>query len=188
MFYPNNNSLLRRKSFYVKVMIALAMGLTIMVVTIFLPVNLTAAEQKISESKSIELKSRSFMPTQGLIPALHKRLSKNIRQGNNPHVFVQFKQGIKKEEKAKLEKQGLHLLSYLGSNTWYASITNDQALNFTNPARLRSTPVLGKLRWMGEIQVNDKISKKIREKGVGEYNRNSDGTVNVVVIFFCGYI
>jgi len=144
----------------------------------------TYSQTEKEEKYKIVLKSRTIIPQAGIEPQLLDRLMAKLGQGEKSHVYLQLKKNLEKEERAKLEKQGIKLLKYIGSYTWYAVVTDRPALDFTMDAKVKRTPILGKIRWIGEINPNDKVEPKILKEGVGAYNRQPDGRVDVIVVFF----
>ena len=156
-----------------------------LVSAIFLSLHVsTFAQQKNEKEYRITLKSRTFTPQPGIKSLLRDSLVVQLERGEKRHVYLQLKKHLTLEERTELEKQGIKLLSYIGSYTWYTTVTNRRALEFTSPDTVKRIPILGTTRWIGEIQSKDKISSKILKEGVGKYNRNPDGTVDVVILFF----
>ncbi len=144
----------------------------------------TYAQIEKKDKYKIVLKSRTITPSAGIESTLRRNLMTRLEGGKKKHVFLQLKKTLGKEERAELEKQGIKLLKYIGSYTWYAVVTDRQAVEFTMADKVKLTPIIGKIRWIGEINPNDKVEPKIMKKGVGAYNRQPDGRVDVVVVFF----
>lgn len=137
-----------------------------------------------AELYKIRLKSRTFTPTKGIAADFRKTMVGPLERGEKRHVYVQLKKHLDQDERAQLEKQGVKLLNYIGSYTWHASISDPKVLEFTSSAVVRRRPIIGSVLWIGRIESMDKIEPKIREKGVGDYNRQPDGRVDIVVVFF----
>ena len=132
----------------------------------------------------ISLRSRIFTPQPGIKPLFRDSLTVQLARGEKRHVYLQLKKYLDEKERAKLEEQGVKLLGYIGSYTWYTTVIDRRALEFTVADTVRRIPILGKVRWIGEIRSEDKIEPKIRTEGVGDYNRQPDGRVDVIVVFF----
>ncbi len=178
----NNNKLLRYSLW------GLCVSTKIILVAIILNLiclgSAISAQAQEEQKFTIALKSRTFTPQPGISQKLRDSLDVQLKEGEARHLFLQLHRHLDDKEKAVLAKQGVNLLAYIGSYTWYATVTHPQALEFTSATVIRQAPILETLRWMGKIKVEDKIEPKIRQKGVGDYNRNPDGTVDIVVIFF----
>ena len=132
----------------------------------------------------IEFQARTFTPPPGIALTLQDNLIAQLQQDQPQHVYFQLLENLTDAEVKQLEAIGVTLHSYIGSQTWYATVSRPQVANFTDPNILRRYPILKKVRWIGKQEVNDKIQPKILREGVGEYNKNEDGTVNVIVEFF----
>jgi Mg-chelatase subunit ChlD len=142
------------------------------------------AQTKEKTKYKITLKSRVFTPAPGIKQIFRDSLSAQLERGEKRHVFLQLKKHLDKKERVALEKLGIKLLSYIGSYTWYATVSDRQALEFTVAEKVRRIPTLGEVRWVGEIKSEDKIEPKISKEGVGDYNRQPDGRVDVIVVLF----
>lgn len=143
------------------------------------------SQEEIKEKFTLKLKSREFLPQAGIEKeTLSELLSIITTEQSNPHVMVQFKKLPSRMDKERLKYKGLALLNYVGSNTWYASISNAEVLLFTDPEESKKEPILNSIRWMGEITPADKIAPLIREKRIGDWTRSPDGKVNLVISYF----
>ena len=151
-----------------------------LVTTILLAFAGTGCEQP----EKVQLKSRTLTPKEGIIPDYQKTLIGALERGEKRHIYVQLEKHLDKTQQAQLEKQGIRLLSYIGSKTWHATLSAPGALEFTSSAAVKRSPILGTVKWVGEIKPEDKIEPKILKKGIGDYNRQPDGRVDVIVVFF----
>ncbi|MCK4825496.1 S8 family serine peptidase [bacterium] len=143
------------------------------------------SEEQGKEIFTINLKSREFTPEIGIKSEILSKLQTMITiEKKIPHVMIQFTRLPSPLDKEWLNSKGIKLLNYIGSNTWYASISDAEALLFTDPEEIKKEPVLGSIRWMGEITPEDKISPLIRKNRIGEWARTPDGKVSLVVNYF----
>lgn len=142
------------------------------------------AQSPAGEQYEISLRSRTFTPPPGIDPQFRDSLAHHFKRGDTRHVYLQLTRHLEEKERDVLEAQGVVLLSYIGGYTWHVVVTGEQPLAFTDSVTLIRIPILGTIRWMGEIEREDKIEPKIRTEGVGDYNRQPDGRVDVVVVFF----
>ena len=125
-----------------------------------------AQEQDQDQEKYlINLKSRKFVPHIGTNNETLSKLKQQIvTEKKSPHVMVQFKEIPSIYNRELLLNKGIKLLDYLGSNTWYASISDTKAFLFTDPEFISKDPLLGSVHFMGEIAPEDKIARLVREK------------------------
>ncbi|MCK4815597.1 hypothetical protein KA005_07500, partial [bacterium] len=143
------------------------------------------AQEPDSLKFTINLKSRKLMPQMGIKNNTFTKLKTNITQEKKvPHIIIQFKDTPSRKDRESLKMRGVKLLSYIGGNAWYASVSDTVALLFMDPRITAKYPTLGLIRWVGEILPPDKIDTKIAEVGIGSYAINPDGTVNIIVQFF----
>jgi hypothetical protein len=119
--------------------------------------------------KTLLLKSRIVMPTEGIDSALDIP-----RLPQRPHLFIQFDDIPNKEERQELNNLNVNLHSYVHYNAWSASIDKVKI------SEIRKLPFV---RYIGPILAQDKTSPSIKDK-VPEHATNEDGTVNLIVLFF----
>ena len=124
------------------------------------------------ENYNIQLKSRKFVPQPEILVGL---AALTDMPGEWKHMLIQFERIPTRPEREALEAAGVDLLSYVPQKAWFASVSKD-----VRAQDLIAVPV----RWIGELQPADKISPALRERGVGPWAVNSDGTVNLQVHFF----
>ena len=122
--------------------------------------------QSSDENYKICLKSRDFIPEEGIISDLSSEAE---------HVIIQLCDIPNKEERLLLNTLGVELLSYIPNNAYFASIKRDSINNIINTSFVR---------WIGDIQPNDKLSSVVRYKDFNECAITSDGKVNLIVEFF----
>src|SRR4030042_5756409 len=87
-------------------------------------------------------------------------------------------------EQESLKANGIELVTYIGGNAWFASVSNKDALLFGVPEVAAENPSLASIRWIGKISPEDKIAPSIREKEIGGWARTADGKVELVVSYF----
>jgi len=138
---------------------------------------LGSQNQDLSEEYSIFLKSRTFVPSPGVSPALLQQI---IPFTSDPtaryYVITQFVKIPGPHEMAALAELNVQLLEYLPNLAWFASL----------PASMERLHQLGALpfhRATLEIQPIDKLAPELSQ-GVGQWARNPDGTVSFNVQFF----
>lgn len=141
------------------------------------------AQSEKGKNYTITLKSRTFTPQPGIKPLLRDNLIIQLERGEKRHVYLQLKKHFNAEERVTLEKQGVRLLNYIGSYTWYATVTDRRALEFTSPAAIKRTPILGTIRWIGEIKPVDRINPSVLTEGVAPHSRGTGDTIYVLVSF-----
>ena len=121
----------------------------------------------------VTLKSRQFIPQPGLEPELAQELAE--AGDGRRHVLLQFEEVPSDAQRAALEAAGVHLLAYVPSHTWFASL----------PARsILQDPALASVRWMGAIQAADRIAPILRERGVRQDLLDGEGQAQFDVRFF----
>jgi len=127
-----------------------------------------ASETKKAEN-TILLKSRTFIPAEGIDPAL------NItRLPQRPRLFIQFDHIPTSEEREELSNLNINLHNYVHYNTWSVSL---------DKVKISDISKLDFVRYIGPILPEDKIMPQLKEK-VPEHAINKDGTVNLIVVFF----
>ncbi|MCK5505648.1 MAG: hypothetical protein KAJ10_10820, partial [Thermodesulfovibrionia bacterium] len=134
-----------------------------------------------AEDYQIRLGSRQFIPEpntssqQQAVATLNAKTARLGGQIGKVHMYMQFYEMPDLNESNLLKELGVEYQGYIPNNTWIVSAPADLAL----PESL-----LSKVRWIGEIQPEDKIAPKIRQGEIGNWAWNEDGSVNIVVIFF----
>jgi hypothetical protein len=160
--------------------------ISVLVSAIFLFLHVKTFAQQIEEKDyRITLQSRTFIPQEGIEKQTLSRLNVKIKQERqNPHVIMQFNNPPSRRQREELKIRGIRLLSFIGGNAWYVSISDTRALYFSDRSMLAKYPAFRQIRWIGEIFPQDKIETKIQETGFGSYAKNPDGTVKIIVKFF----
>ena len=143
----------------------------------------TAYAQQVKNYK-ITLRSRSFTPQPGIKQLFRDSLTVQVTRGEKRHIYVQLNKHLTIEERAELEEQGVKLLSYIRSYTWYATMVDRRALNFAIPDSVSRTPILGTMRWVGEIQPEDRIEPDIIEDRLDKWIKTEDNRERYSIYFF----
>jgi plastocyanin len=133
-----------------------------------------AASSAQSDAYRVKLRSREFTPEPGLRAQDRALLNADAAQGDaDVHAFVQMYAIPTPEEQAELAERGIHLLTYIPNRTWIAAIPAD-ALN-----RVLETPGV---RWLGAIEVDDKLAPEIRAGAFGDWHYDAETGIIAVVM------
>ena len=131
----------------------------------------------------IVLKSRSFTPEPGIRLQVRDRILAQLRRREPRHVYVQFFKLPNRAIKQRLATKGIRLLSYISSNSYYATVERPEALVFDSPEAKRD-PALSLIRWIGQIEPADRVEPDVLAGKFGKWAINPDGTVKIRVMFF----
>ena len=86
--------------------------------------NLEKSSEDLEDSSNkVLLKSREFIPHKGTSEIVKNKIK--AKAPEKSHILLQFDSIPNEEEKEKLEKQGIKLLSYIPNKAWFASISGD---------------------------------------------------------------
>ena len=124
---------------------------------------------------SIHLRSRRITPRPGVAPKLAKQAE---RRDGTMHAIVQPAQPVDARTRARWAKEpGIRLLDPIPDGAYFASVPADAE-------RLRGLVRNdGPLRWVGPIELADKLSEPLAAGEVPDHARGDEG-VRVVVLFF----
>lgn len=124
----------------------------------------------------IMLKSRRFVPDPGIDNNLSSDLAVTAEAGcERMHVLIQFHSMPDTTEKTELtEFFDVELQTYIPNNAWFADIPCESVSDIIAQPNVR---------WIGNIQSEDKISQHIRDYS-SSWALNPDGTANLLVTFF----
>jgi len=153
-------------------------------ILVFMPKTAHAQSKKVEEKYTITLKPRKFTPEPGIARLFQDSLSLQLQRGKQRHVLVQLERHLDKTERAMLEELGIKLLSYVGSYTWYATLTDQKALGFTVPKTVSRTPILGNIRWIGKIKPLDRVTPEIMKPESAKWIKIEDNRERYSVYFF----
>lgn len=122
----------------------------------------------------IKLRSREFTPEPGLSTAERQRLSAAVLPGaDRIHVFVQLHEIPSPVERATLAAQGIELLNYVPNRTWVAAVPAGEL------DRVAATP---EVRWLGALQVEDKLAPEIRQEQFGDWHYDAERDLVAVTV------
>lgn len=129
-----------------------------------------------AENYTVSLASRQFVPVEGIDSGFASNLQTQFfDSAKAPYVIVQLKRNPTRQQRETLKRDGIELLSSIGGNAWYTSITDSKALQFTNAVLTRFYPGLRDVRWIGGVQPDDRIQPFLRTVGPGEWARQLKG-------------
>ncbi len=159
----------------------------LLIFTVFISTSFAAevADSNQVKSHAIPLPSRTLTPTPGIKTTTLQQLQRNIvEEQKSPHILLQFKGSPTRNERINLQARGVRLLSHISDNTWHASLSETTPLFFTDPVKLKQYPVLATIRWIGQVETQDKIHPVLKEAGPGPWATNPDGTIKVSINFY----
>ena len=120
----------------------------------------------------IQLRTRQFVPEaeiQSGLDWLHTVSHKRV------HVLLQLYEPPKAADKTLLERSGIHLLDYVPSNAWFASV----------PSTLQiSDPALVLVRWFGPILPEDKMPAGLLDGSIGDWALRGGNKIALEIAFF----
>lgn len=143
---------------------------------------------KNKEVFEINYRDKKIKPEKGIDKNL-KLKTKSLDKGKKVYAMIQFNRNPTKDELKLLQKEGIHLLEYISGNGWYASIKKDLdhiiELDEKNYLRLKSENFNDKyiIRSINEIDKDMKLSKNLRENNIGDWAKDDNGNVYLVVQF-----
>ena len=121
---------------------------------------------------TVKLKSRQFLPEAEIGSGLDWLRGYS---GQRAHVLLQPCKPLNSSTKILLEKSDIHLLNYIPSNTWFASI----------PKNLKQDDHAFEIvRWFGSILPEDKIGAHLLEGNVGSWALRERNKVALQISFF----
>jgi len=125
----------------------------------------------------IMLKSRRFVPDPGIDNNLSSDLAVTAEAGcERMHVLIQFHSIPDITERTELtEKFDVELQTYIPNNAWFTDIPCESVSDIIAQPNVR---------WIGNIQPEDKISQHIRDYCAGSGPVESNKTANLLVTFF----
>ena len=143
-----------------------------------------AIAQPEEEAKyKITLQSRSFTPEAGIDDIFRKSLAKTMDRGEKRHIIIQFTTLPNLAIRERLSRQGIQLLSFIGGNAYFAVVNRSEILYFDTNKAVHD-PTLQQIRWIGEIEIGDRVDRQVLEGKFGEWATEKDGAVKVRVVFF----
>lgn len=130
------------------------------------------------EEETIFLKSGTFTPSPGVSSGARAHImALGEEQKPRGHLIIQFRVIPDAQVIQKLEDLDAKALDYITGNAWFFSVPVSETL-------LDELAALPSFRSALEIWPEWKVDPSILERGVGEWARNPDGTLNLSIIFF----
>jgi hypothetical protein len=143
-------------------------------ITPFLALSPTSAQDQDAEKFVIRLKSREFIPDPGLEQeVIRQQLATPAEE--KIHALIQFWDIPSENDRASLENSGVILLDYVPEFSWFASLPSGINL-------LESTS--NQFRWIGSIQSSDRLSPELTSNLVTQRANQADGSIELDVRFF----
>lgn len=143
---------------------------------------------KNKETKEIKINTLIFIPKTGIDSGV-KLKSKLLIKDEKTYAIIQFNKNPSKEEKLHLEQNGILILDFISSNSYYVSINQDldKAFEITpeNDLKLKSNKFNDKylVRSVNEIKSEYRLSKNLRENNIGNWAKDKDGNIYLTVQF-----
>ncbi|USN44330.1 MAG: S8 family serine peptidase [Candidatus Woesearchaeota archaeon] len=147
---------------------------------------------KDKEAKEVKFVDLKYKPLNSNIDLNVKTKSKSLSKGEKIYSILQFNRNPSRSEITELKNEGIELLSYISSDTWYVSISQDLDNIFTTndggDGKLNSNNFNDKylVRSLDEIKPEYKQSKYIRENKIGDWAKDDKGNVYLMVQFHMG--
>ena len=132
-------------------------------------------QKKNADAGAVRLKSRTFVPAQGLDQELLKYIQIGKKEKRDRvHALVQFFAVPDINERKRLEKDvKLHILDPIPERAYYVSIP-------TNISVARELVEKRRVRWIGYIRPKDKVAPWILDKGVPEHARRDKKRADLI--------
>ncbi|MCA9459068.1 MAG: S8 family serine peptidase [Nanoarchaeota archaeon] len=116
-----------------------------------------------------------------------KLKTKYLTKGERVYSIIQFNKNPSNHEITGLKKEGIELLNYISSDTWYVSISQDLDNVFTTnndgDIKLKNNNFNDKyiVRSIDEIKPEFKLSKYIRENNIGNWAKDRKGNMYLLI-------
>lgn len=131
-------------------------------------------------------------PNSKLEKGIDKKIKTKSKQKEEQYVLIQFNEQPSKEEFKNLKSEGIKLIDYVSSNTYYATISTDLDLIFEESQdkdlKLKKDKFRNKylVRGIHEIKNENKISKHILNNNIGDWAKGPNGEIYLIVQFHNG--
>ena len=151
-------------------------------------ITIDVSPYKNKESKEVKFVDIKYKPNSEINSKI-KTKTKKLDSNEKIYSILQFNKNPSKEEIKELKNEGIELLGYISSDTWYVSISQDLDNIFTTndggDVKLNSNNFNDKylVRSLDEIKPEYKQSKYIRENKIGTWGKDENGNVYLVVQF-----
>ncbi len=118
-----------------------------------------------ADAATVRLKSRTFSP-EPEVTALDEAVS----EGRGRHFLAQFVTPVTTADRSALASLGISLVQYIPDDTWIVHLS---------PAAMTDADVRARLRWVGEIDVRDKVPVRWETDGIDARAIAPDGRVEI---------
>jgi hypothetical protein len=125
------------------------------------------------ERYEIKLKSRSFIPEEGMPISLAVMGVEPYKAKS--HLLMQFNEIPDRETRNVLEGLGVKFLNYIPNRSWFVSVPSDVSFDFL---------AMSGVRWVGSILPDDKLYSTVRAAASGDMRLIKDGKVELTVKYF----
>lgn len=143
------------------------------------------AQKQEEKEFTITFKSRKFIPTAGIEKNVLSKFEKIITQEKKmPHIIIQFKRAPTRKKREYLKARGIKLLSYIGGNAWFCTLSEKETLRFTIPEIVKKYPTLELIRSISEVLPDYKIHPSLKTKEPGPWAVTADGRIKLSIDFF----
>ncbi|MDP8257554.1 MAG: S8 family serine peptidase [Candidatus Alcyoniella australis] len=129
-----------------------------------------------AEAYTIQFKSQSFLPAQGLDPELVSNIAPSLiaTKSDRVHLLVQLREFPSLSQRADLERRGIELLHYVPDHAWIASVPRDIRLEANG---------FSELRWAGEYLAEYKLTGRVAEREFDGFAVDQQQRVHLAVMF-----
>ncbi|USN44333.1 MAG: hypothetical protein H6500_00610 [Candidatus Woesearchaeota archaeon] len=154
-------------------------------------ITIDVSPYKNKESKEVKFVDIKYKPNSEINSKI-KTKTKKLDSNEKIYSILQFNKNPSKEEIKELKNEGIELLSYISSDTWYVSISQDLDNIFTTnddgDVKLNSNNFNDEylVRSIDEVKPEFKQSKYIREDKIGDWAKDDKGNVYLMVQFHMG--
>jgi len=129
----------------------------------------------ISDKNTLYLKSRVYVPEDGVNDQLRLYIRNRGYISSKSHILIQFNKTPDKQIREYLNDNDINLLSYIPNNAWYVSIPHNKLNNLSTKSFIHSIDL---------IQPNDKVSPYIREGKFFSWAFDDHNRMLLIVKFF----
>lgn len=146
---------------------------------------------KNKDVKEIKFVGFDYKPQKGVNENI-KLKTKSLDKGEKVYSLIQFNKNPSKEDLEVLKKEGIELLEYVSSYSWYASIENDLDKVFESNVEgdifVKNKKIKDKflIRSIDEIKPEFKLSQHLRDGQIGDWAKDENGNVYLIVQFHEG--
>ena len=133
-----------------------------------------------AEPSPVALESRASRPPAGLDVDTATAVKQTVSKQGRAHVLISLATTPSPASQRSLERAGIRLISYLGEQTWLASVSDPRVLKYGAADTVAQYPGLAAVRGIGLLQPKDKLSRQL-EGPLGDWAFTKDGRVKLTV-------